>query len=179
MSVPGRFEDQAGEATPRSALLLAMQGITKTFGETEVLTDVDFDLRAGEVHALLGENGAGKSTLMKILMGVHRADSGQVLLDGVDVTDQSVQGKLDRGITMIFQELSLLPNLTVAENLCLAESRAGWAGASISSVSAARRKNSSTPTIFRSGPPPGSRTSVLHSARWSRSSRHWRAAPGS
>ena len=108
--------------------MLAMQGVSKTFGETRVLNEVDFDLRAGEVHALLGENGAGKSTLMKILVGVHRPDAGRVLLDGVDITDQSVHGKLHRGIAMIFQELSLLPNLSVAENLLVGREprRLGW-----------------------------------------------------
>lgn len=105
-----------------------MRGISKIFGDTEVLRNVDFDLRAGEVHALLGENGAGKSTLMKILMGVHRPDRGRVLLDGVDITEQSVHGKLNRGISMMFQELSLLPNLSVAENLLLGHEprRFGW-----------------------------------------------------
>jgi ribose transport system ATP-binding protein len=128
MSMPGESEDQKPGAAGGGEPLVAMRGISKTFGETKVLRDVDFDLRAGEVHALLGENGAGKSTLMKILMGVHRPDSGRVFLEEVDITDQSIQGKLNRGISMIFQELSLLPNLTVAENLLLGhEPRlAGW-----------------------------------------------------
>jgi len=96
-----------------------MRGIAKRFGPVEVLKDVDFSLGAGEVHALLGENGAGKSTLMKILMGVHQPDGGKVLLHGEDVTDRSIKDKLANGIAMIFQELSLLPNLTVAQNLML------------------------------------------------------------
>ena len=108
--------------------LVAMRDISKSFGENKVLRDVDFDLYAGEVHALLGENGAGKTTLMKILMGVYRGDQGRVYLDQVDITSQSVQGKLNHGISMIFQELSLLPNLTVAENILLGHEprRAGW-----------------------------------------------------
>ena len=108
--------------------LVAMRGISKSFGENKVLRDVDFELYSGEVPRLLGENGAGKSTLMKILMGVYRPDQGRVYLDRVDITNQSIQGKMNRGISMIFQELSLLPNLTVAENILLGHEprRAGW-----------------------------------------------------
>ncbi len=94
-----------------------MKGIIKSFGENQVLRDVDFDVRAGEVHALLGENGAGKSTLMKILMGVYRADAGTITLDGTDIAGSSVKDHLAHGIAMIFQELSLMPNLTVGENI--------------------------------------------------------------
>lgn len=107
------------EAYSDSQWLVEMRGIAKRFGQAEALRDVDFRLRAGEVHALLGENGAGKSTLMKILMGVHRADHGTVLLRGEDITSRSIGDKLAGGIAMIFQELSLLPNLTVADNLLL------------------------------------------------------------
>jgi ribose transport system ATP-binding protein len=115
-------------APPGGEPLVAMRGISKMFGANPVLREVDFDLRPGEVHALLGENGAGKSTLMKILMGVHRPDAGKVLLDGADITEQSVRDKLGRGIAMIFQELSLLPNLTVGENILLGREprRVGW-----------------------------------------------------
>ncbi len=127
MSVAAEPVGRAG-APPGGVPLVAMRGISKTFGANVVLRDVDFDLRAGEVHALLGENGAGKSTLMKILMGVHRPDAGRVLLDGADITEQSVHAKLGRGIAMIFQELSLLPNLTVGENILLGREprRVGW-----------------------------------------------------
>ena len=92
------------------------------------LIDVNFDVNAGETHALLGENGAGKSTLMKVLIGVYMADSGRIVLDGDDVTTLSLRERLDRGIAMIFQELSVLPNRSVAENLfVLREPRAfGW-----------------------------------------------------
>jgi len=127
MSVAAGPERRA-DAPPGGEPLVAMRGISKTFGVNAVLRDVDFDLRAGEVHALLGENGAGKSTLMKILMGVHRPDAGRVMLDGVDITEQSVHAKLGRGIAMIFQELSLLPNLTVGENILMGREprRVGW-----------------------------------------------------
>ncbi len=121
---PGGME----EAPRGEAMLVEMRGISKAFGEARILLDVDFDLRPGEVHALLGENGAGKSTLMKILMGVHRPDDGRVLLEGADITDQSVHDKRGRGIAMIFQELSLLPNLTVGENVLLGREprKPGW-----------------------------------------------------
>ena len=105
-----------------------MEGIEKSFGENRVLIDVNFAVNAGETHALLGENGAGKSTLMKVLIGVYTADGGRIVLDGDDVTPLSLRERLDRGIAMIFQELSVLPNRSVAENLfVLREPRAfGW-----------------------------------------------------
>jgi ribose transport system ATP-binding protein len=105
-----------------------MRGISKSFGENRVLRDVDFDVASGEVHALLGENGAGKSTLMKILMGVYAPDSGSITLDGVNIVGTSVQDHRAHGIAMIFQELSLMPNLTVGENIMLGrEPRSpGW-----------------------------------------------------
>jgi ABC-type sugar transport system ATPase subunit len=105
-----------------------MERIEKSFGENQVLIDIDFVVNAGETHALLGENGAGKSTLMKVLIGVYTADGGRIVLDGEDVTALSLRERLDRGIAMIFQELSVLPNRSVAENLfILREPRAfGW-----------------------------------------------------
>jgi ABC-type sugar transport system ATPase subunit len=105
-----------------------MERIEKSFGENQVLIDVNFVVNAGETHALLGENGAGKSTLMKVLIGVYAADGGRIVLDGQDVTALSLRERLDRGIAMIFQELSVLPNRSVAENLfVLREPRAfGW-----------------------------------------------------
>ena len=99
--------------------LVSLAGISKSFGANRVLHDVGFELRAGEVHALLGENGAGKSTLMKILMGIHQPDAGEVVLGGEPIAGQSVRDHLSRGIAMIFQELSLVPNGTVAENIFL------------------------------------------------------------
>ncbi|MEQ1940212.1 sugar ABC transporter ATP-binding protein [Mesorhizobium sp. CN5-321] len=102
--------------TPGTAIV-SMEHIVKTFGANRVLSDVSFEVKAGETHALLGENGAGKSTLMKVLMGVYRPDSGRILFAGEDVTALSLRQRLDRGIAMIFQELSVLPNRSVAENL--------------------------------------------------------------
>ena len=105
-----------------------MERIQKSFGENRVLTDVSLVVARGETHALLGENGAGKSTLMKVLIGVHSADSGRIVLDGEDVTNLSLRERIDRGVAMIFQELSVLPNLSVSENLfVLREPRGlGW-----------------------------------------------------
>ncbi|MBZ9809202.1 sugar ABC transporter ATP-binding protein [Mesorhizobium sp. BR1-1-9] len=97
--------------------IVTMQRIGKSFGANRVLSDISFEVKAGETHALLGENGAGKSTLMKILMGAYRTDEGRILFDGEDVTALSLRERIDRGIAMIFQELSVLPNRSVAENL--------------------------------------------------------------
>ncbi len=96
-----------------------MQSISKAFGPSRVLRDVTLRLRPGSVHALMGENGAGKSTLMKILAGVHRYDAGQILKDGKPLHLPSPREALAAGISTVFQELSLLPNLTIAENMFL------------------------------------------------------------
>jgi len=100
-------------------LLVQMQNVSKNFSVTRALANVNFELKAGEVHALMGENGAGKSTLMKILAGVHIADEGKIFIRGkeVKVEDPSAAKKL--GIAFIHQELSIVPNMTVAENLAL------------------------------------------------------------
>ena len=114
--------------TTPNGTIVSMEHIDKSFGANRVLTDVSYAVMPGEVHALLGENGAGKSTLMKVLIGVHHADAGRILLDGEDVSALSLRDRLDRGIAMIFQELSVLPNRSVAENLfVLREPRGlGW-----------------------------------------------------
>ena len=98
-------------------VLLEMSNINKAFPGVVALNDVSFDLRAGEVHALLGENGAGKSTLMKILTGVYTKDSGTILLDGKEINITSPKMAQDKGICIIHQELNLMPHLTVAQNM--------------------------------------------------------------
>jgi ABC-type sugar transport system ATPase subunit len=98
---------------------LEMRGITKSFAGNTVLAGVNLAAAAGEVHALVGENGAGKSTLMKILAGVHQPDAGETLIEGQAVRFSRPGDALAHGIAMIYQELSLAPHLTVAENIFL------------------------------------------------------------
>ena len=95
------------------------RGISKSFGPVTVLTDVDFDVRQGEVHALAGGNGAGKSTLMKIIQGVYQPSAGEILVGGERVNITSIQDAKAAGIGMVFQEFSLVPSLTVAQNIFL------------------------------------------------------------
>ncbi len=96
-----------------------MRGITKRFPGVVADDHVDFDLREGEVHALLGENGAGKSTLMNMLYGLYRPDEGEILLNGQRVTFHSAKDAIDRGIGMVHQHFMLIPVMTVAENIVL------------------------------------------------------------
>jgi general nucleoside transport system ATP-binding protein len=96
-----------------------MRGITKRFPGVVANDHVDFDLRKGEVHALLGENGAGKSTLMNILYGLYRADEGEIRMSGKPVTFHSAKDAIDRGIGMVHQHFMLIPVMTVAENIVL------------------------------------------------------------
>lgn len=99
--------------------ILELQGITKAFGGVEALRGVDFALFAGEIHGLVGENGAGKSTLMKIIAGVHPEFSGRFTLDGKDTRFRSTRDAHAAGIAMVHQELSVAPDLSVAENVFL------------------------------------------------------------
>lgn len=104
---------------PVSSYVLSATGIDKIFPGAKALNRVDFSLRRGEVHALLGENGAGKSTLVKCLTGAYRRDGGSILLDGAQVDPQSTLEAQNLGIGTVYQEVNLLANLTVAENLFL------------------------------------------------------------
>ena len=97
--------------------LVRMEGIDKRFPGVHALKSVDFDLRAGEVHALMGENGAGKSTLMKCLSGVYQPDAGRILIDGQAVALPTPRAAQDLGIGIIHQELALMRDLTVAQNI--------------------------------------------------------------
>jgi ABC-type sugar transport system ATPase subunit len=96
-----------------------MRGVSKRFAGVAALSDVDLTVRRGEVHSIVGQNGAGKSTLMNILAGIHRADSGHILVAGREVRIDDTAQALALGIVTVYQELSLLPNLTVAENVLL------------------------------------------------------------
>lgn len=102
-----------------SETILKMAGISKSFNSVQVLHDVHFELKAGEVHALMGGNGAGKSTLMKILTGVYQLDAGSIEVADHVVKIESTTDSKKHGISMIFQEFSLIPTLTVAENIFL------------------------------------------------------------
>lgn len=102
-----------------SETLLYMERISKSFPGVRALQCVDFQLREGEVHALIGENGAGKSTLIKVLSGVHRPDAGRIWLAGREIRARTPRDMMDAGVRVIYQELNLVPELSVAENLFL------------------------------------------------------------
>jgi len=108
--------------------VVEMRSISKGFNGVSVLKDVSFDVRQGEVHALAGGNGAGKSTLMKILQGVYQADAGEILIGGKPASINSIQDAKAAGIGMVFQEFSLVPSLTVAQNIFLAAEPLGQGG---------------------------------------------------
>ena len=121
------MRDAGGDlASPQSAqdrkvtiIVLRMEKLTKTFGETRALDAVSVEIRSREILGLVGENGAGKSTLLKILAGLYRPDSGEIVLRGQSVVLRGVAAANDAGIGMVFQEQSVLPNLSVAENIML------------------------------------------------------------
>ena len=97
--------------------LLEMRNISKIFPGVKALSNVDFTLRKGEIHALMGENGAGKSTLIKVLTGVYQNDGGEITIDGEKISIHSPQDAQNNGISTVYQEITLCPNLTVAENM--------------------------------------------------------------
>jgi inositol transport system ATP-binding protein len=99
--------------------MLEMIDITKEFPGVKALDNVQLKVKKGTVHALMGENGAGKSTLMKILIGIYTPDSGKIIFDGQELKVSTIKNALDKGISMIHQELSPIPNMTVAENIFL------------------------------------------------------------
>jgi len=101
--------------------IVSMEGIHKSFPGVQALEDVDFSLKRGEIHGLVGENGAGKSTLIKVLTGVERQDSGTITLAGKEVIIRSPQHAQELGISTVYQEINLCPNLTVAENILIGQ----------------------------------------------------------
>lgn len=103
--------------------LIRMQAATKEYRGVPAIRDIDFELRTGEIHALLGENGAGKSTLTKVMAGVTQLSAGRMFLDGQEVSFATPGEALVRGIAMVFQETSLVPSMTVAQNLYLGEEK--------------------------------------------------------
>ena len=111
-----------------SEYLLEMRDICKSFPGVKALQNVNFQLKAGEVHALLGENGAGKSTLIKVLGGIYLPEKGQIFIDGREVAITGVNAARDNGISIIHQELVLVPHMTVAENIFLGREPMGKFG---------------------------------------------------
>jgi simple sugar transport system ATP-binding protein len=101
--------------------IIVMKGIDKAFPGVQALSNVDFFLKRGEIHALVGENGAGKSTLIKVLTGVEKPDAGEITLNGKSITVRSPLHAQELGISTVYQEVNLCPNLTVAENILI-----GW-----------------------------------------------------
>ena len=97
--------------------ILQMEGISKSFPGVKALNDVSFKVRYGEVHALMGENGAGKSTLMKILNGIYQPDEGEIIFDGKKVVITSPYEAIKVGISMVYQELNPILDMTIAENI--------------------------------------------------------------
>src|SRR5262245_54357341 len=102
-----------------STPLLQLSAVTKSFGAVRALNGVSFDLRAGEVHALLGENGAGKSTLIKVITGAHQPDGGVLEIAGQRVAHLTPAAAHKLGVACIYQQPALFPDLTVAENIAL------------------------------------------------------------
>lgn len=115
----GNVEQRAGNESPNPAPAIRMVGITKTFGGVVALKDVRIEVKRGEIHALLGGNGAGKSTLLKILRGVQSPDTGTIEVNGQPLIEHTVEAARLAGIAMIFQEMSLIPTLTAAQNIFL------------------------------------------------------------
>src|SRR5262249_27410449 len=105
--------------------MLRLTGISKAFAGVQALKGVSFDLRAGEVHALVGENGAGKSTLIKVITGAHRPDKGTMEVSGEIVADPDPVAARGLGIAAIYQQPALFPDLTVAENIAIGREPGG------------------------------------------------------
>jgi len=106
--------------------LLELRSITKTFGSVEALSDVDLEVRRGEVMALVGDNGAGKSTLIKCIAGAHTPDSGEILFDGKEVSIHGPKDAAKLGIEVVYQDLALCDNLDVVQNMYLGREARNW-----------------------------------------------------
>jgi D-xylose transport system ATP-binding protein len=111
--------DISGDTASVGELVLSLRGVSKNFGAVSALTDIDLDVHAGEVVALVGDNGAGKSTLVKVLAGVHQPTSGTITFAGNPVTLSDPSTALDLGIATVFQDLALCENLDVVANIFL------------------------------------------------------------
>ena len=107
--------------------VLALEGVSKSFGPVQALSEVDFEVHNGEVVALVGDNGAGKSTLVKTIAGIHPADEGRILFEGNEVRITGPTDATDLGIATVYQDLALCDNLDVVENLFLGREEGGFA----------------------------------------------------
>src|ERR671916_1289536 len=114
-----------------STPVLSLKGVSKSFGPVQALSDVDFEVKQGEVVALVGDNGAGKSTLVKVIAGIHPADDGSVAFEGRDVTITGPSDAVALGIATVYQDLALCDNLDVVENLYLGREEHGSGPAAI------------------------------------------------
>jgi len=114
------------EATVSETPLLQLRGITKSYGSVQALTDVDFEVRDGEVMALVGDNGAGKSTLIKCVAGIHGFDHGQIDFEGEPVSINSPKDAARLGIEVVYQDLALCDNLDVVQNMYLGREERDW-----------------------------------------------------
>jgi D-xylose transport system ATP-binding protein len=106
--------------------ILQLRGISKSFGSVQALTDVDFEVRDGEVMALVGDNGAGKSTLIKCVAGIHSVDSGEILFEGKPVHIHGPRDAANLGIEVVYQDLALCDNLDVVQNMYLGREERDW-----------------------------------------------------
>jgi len=113
-------------ATSADAPLLELHGISKRFGSVEALTEVDFEVRSGEVMALVGDNGAGKSTLIKCVAGIHPTDGGEMVFDGRPLTIHGPKDAAKLGIEVVYQDLALCDNLDVVQNMYLGREARDW-----------------------------------------------------
>src|SRR6185369_10530286 len=113
------FPNPAADASQHAGELLRVEGISKRFPGVDALSDVDFDLKAGEAHVLFGENGAGKSTLISLVAGAERPSAGEMYFRGDKLQLASVSDARARSINAVFQEFSLVPQLTVEANIFL------------------------------------------------------------
>ncbi|MEA3116042.1 MAG: D-xylose transport system ATP-binding protein, partial [Caballeronia sp.] len=111
--------DDSTTRSRRGELVLSLRGVSKHFGAVSALTDIELDVHAGEVVALVGDNGAGKSTLVKVLAGVHQPSTGTITFGGKEVTLSNPGAALDLGIATVFQDLALCENLDVVANIYL------------------------------------------------------------
>jgi D-xylose transport system ATP-binding protein len=116
----------SASSTSASGPLLELRGISKSFGSVQALTDVEFEVRAGEVMALVGDNGAGKSTLIKCVAGIHAADEGEILVDGETVHIHGPKDAAKLGIEVVYQDLALCDNLDVVQNMYLGREARDW-----------------------------------------------------